>query len=340
MTLADKKLFASLILAPLAAALAGGCSTVTRAPNSVTNPSWTEKVTTTVSSGTSKVTSKVASWFNKKPAPGTETEEVGNHKAGPGVYVAIAQIKERNGDLEEAEIQYQKALEMDPDHLNALMGYARLEDGRNNFEAATKHYQRAIKKHPKEGQVYNDLGLCYHRRGKLKDAAKSLEKAIELQPARRLYHDNLAAVLVDQDKTDEALKQLVAAHGEAVGHYNLAFLLTQKKNNKEALPHFRKALEKDPSLDQARDWIAQLSPPRKTVVEPLPPTTRIAERPQATTPQRKKTPAPTKIASKSQRPDKVIRATANDSNSKPDRIASRQVSDLHFLPSQDDSDAE
>jgi Tfp pilus assembly protein PilF len=237
-------------------ALASGCaSTTTPRPGNV-KPSFTESITTSVKSGASKV----GAALTPKPKAPEETSGFGTPKPSPGLHVAIAQMAERKGNLEEAETHYQKALQIDSNHLPSLLGYAHLEEGRKDYDAAVKHYQRAIKKHPKEAAPHNDLGLCYQHQGKLKEAAKSLQTAVELQPARRLYRANLAGVLVEQGKNDEALKQLIAAHGEAVGHYNLAYMLAQRPDPRPSLPYFQKALEKDPTLAPASEWIALLSP--------------------------------------------------------------------------------
>ena len=122
------------------------------------------------------------------------------------------------------------------------------------------YYKRALKKHSKDATVHNDMGLCYHRRGMLNDANKALTTAVELEPHKKLYRDNLAAVLVDQGKTEDALAQLTKAHGEPVGNYNLAYLLVQKHDNAQALHHFQRAAQLDPTLTAAHHWIAQLSP--------------------------------------------------------------------------------
>jgi tetratricopeptide (TPR) repeat protein len=105
------------------------------------------------------------------------------------------------------------------------------------------------------------MGLCYQHHDMLPQAVKSLQRAVELSGDHKLYRNNLAAVYVDQGKTKEALAQLTIAHGEAVGHYNLAFLLVKKQDNAAALAHFRKAAEMDPALAAAQQWIAKLSSP-------------------------------------------------------------------------------
>lgn len=250
-----QKLFYSLALAVSLPLFSSGCTT----QSSWTAPgktSWMDKVGSSVKGGSSKLVGVLApkkdTAFDPSPPP--------NGKPGAGVYVAMAQLSERNQNFDEAEAQYKKALAIDANHLGGLMGLAHLEDRRNNLEVATKLYQKAAKKHPKDASTHNDLGLCFHRRGMLNEAGKSLQRAVALQADNKLYRNNLAAVYVEQGKTKDALSQLTAAHGEAVGNYNLAYLLAQKQDNSAALVHFRKAAEKDPSLVAAQQWIAKLSP--------------------------------------------------------------------------------
>jgi Tfp pilus assembly protein PilF len=240
----------------LSAVLAAGCATTTTRPTSLQTQSWTDKVGASVKSGTEKLSAALSPKPDAPSQPGPAVDK----KPGPAVFVAMAEVHERSGNIEEAETQLRKALAVDPNHLGALLAYAHLEDRQRNFEAATKYYQRALRKHPKNATVHNDMGLCFHRRGKLDDAAKALRQAVELEPHKKLYRDNLAAVLVDQGKTPEALTQLKAAHGEAVGNYNLGYLLVQKKDAAGALHHFQRAAQLDPSLTQAREWIAHLAP--------------------------------------------------------------------------------
>jgi tetratricopeptide (TPR) repeat protein len=250
-----KKIVCSLALLASLPVLGGGCASTT-SPTPGNQPSLMDKLGKSVKSSGAAV----ASVFKKKPAD-PNTMPTTNGKAGPGVFVAMAEISERNEQLDEAEAQYKKALELDANNVAALVGYARLEDRRHNFDAALKLYQQALKKHSRDASVHNDLGLCYHHRDMLPEAAKSFERAVELNQDRKLYRNNLAAVYVDQGKPKEALKQLIVAHGEAVGNYNLAFLLMKKNDNAAALVHFRKAAETDPTFTAAREWIGQLTAP-------------------------------------------------------------------------------
>ncbi|HTM53022.1 MAG TPA: tetratricopeptide repeat protein [Pirellulales bacterium] len=251
--MAEKRLYSWALIAGLAAASAGCATTTSPLGN---KPSWMSSLGQSVKSGTGKVAAALTPSSQKTDEPTPSP----NGKAGPSVFVAMAQLLERNERYDAAEAQYKKALDADANNLAALMGYARMEDRRNNLEQATKLYQRAAKRYPKDPSVHNDLGLCYHRRGQFDQATKELKRAIELDGKNKLYHDNLASVYVDQGKTKEALAQLVGAHGDAIGHYNLGFLLEQKQSHEKALVHFRKAAETDPSLTAAQEWVSRLSP--------------------------------------------------------------------------------
>lgn len=248
-----KTLFYSLALAVGLSVCAGGCAAPTAKPPS--QQTFVDKFNANVKSGTAKVAAAVKP--KKQPIETTFGAPTG--KPGPNVFVAVAQMHEGNGNFDEADAGYRKALQLDPKHLGALVGYARLEDRRSNFEAATRLYQRAMKAHPKDAAVHNDMGLCYHRRGMLPDATRELKRAVELEGDSKLYRNNLAAVYVEQGKNNEALAQLTAAHGVSVGHYNLGYLLLQKGDRAGALQQFQTAASKDPQLSAAQQWVAKLS---------------------------------------------------------------------------------
>jgi tetratricopeptide (TPR) repeat protein len=182
-------------------------------------------------------------------------------KAGPGAdfYVSMAKVQEQMGDNEQAIEHYGRALEIDPDHAGALVGYAHLLDRLGQKVKATEYYVRAVKAHPKDAHIINDLGLCYARQGKFDKSLQCLEKAVSLQPDRDLYRNNIAAVLVEVGRVDEAVVQVAAVYGEPIAHYNVGVLLKEQGKRRAAANQFAKAMEMDPGLTQARDWLDRLT---------------------------------------------------------------------------------
>jgi Tfp pilus assembly protein PilF len=203
-------------------------------------------------------------------------------KPGPDLHVAMAHVKEHGGDFVDAERHYQEALRQAPADLPALVGYAHLKDHLGQLDQATALYQQAAIQHPRQASVHNDLGLCLHRRGLLKESIASLHAAVDLAPDKKLYRNNLATALVDAGRPVEAYQQLAAAHGEAVAHYNLGYLLASKGDHRQAAAEYQRALALDPSLSPAREALAQLTPapqPAVAVAQAPPRAARAASAP-------------------------------------------------------------
>jgi Flp pilus assembly protein TadD len=134
-----------------------------------------------------------------------------------------------------------------------------MHDRAGNFDKAEETYRRAIAAHPKEAAAYNDLALCLARRNRLTESSDCLRQAVQLQGDSVLYRNNLATVLAEMGRSDEALVHLTAAHGPAVGNYNLGYLLYKSGKSQEAAACLRRALELDPQLTAAGQLLATLA---------------------------------------------------------------------------------
>ena len=212
-------------------------------------------------SGTDKIASSMSS--------NSETSSDSKRKSGwpfskrdevsADFYVSIAQVHEQGKDTEEATAQYEKALTVDPKHLDALLCYAHMQDRLGQLDKAIDLYQRAIKAHPRNPSPANDLGLCYARQAKYEEALVCLTKAIELKPDGELYRNNIATVLVKMDRVDDAVLQIAAVYGEAVARYNVALMLNGQGKREAAIEQFAAAVHAKPDLSQAQEWLAQLT---------------------------------------------------------------------------------
>lgn len=189
-----------------------------------------------------------------------DTIALANKVAEPkaSLYVQLAKMHERNGKLNEAVGEYDRALDIDPKDLSALLGLAQMYDRIGRYEEALVFYGRAIKVAPDNATIHNDLGLCLARSDNMKDAAAAMRRAVSLDPKKVLYRNNLATVLLELGRVDEAYETLESVHGAAVAHYNVGFLLNKKQRQAEALKHFELAATLDPSLKEAHQWVASL----------------------------------------------------------------------------------
>ncbi|MBC8355509.1 MAG: tetratricopeptide repeat protein [Planctomycetes bacterium] len=185
-----------------------------------------------------------------------------------------AKVYETQGNVAGAMELYQKSLNMSPNDVRSMIGYARLLDRHGNFREAERYYLRAVELEPNNVVALNDLGMIYARQGMYDEALTPLNQAVLLQPANQRYCNNIAIVLLDADRTDEAFSHLAAVHGDATAHYNLGYLMSRRNRNSEAAGHLQQALAMNPRLTPARQLLDSLAAPAGYVQQGLPPVSR------------------------------------------------------------------
>ncbi|HUE74619.1 MAG TPA: tetratricopeptide repeat protein [Pirellulaceae bacterium] len=186
-------------------------------------------------------------------------------KISASTYIATGRLLESREEFVKAQAEYEKAIQVEPKNLTALVSLARLQDRQGNPDQAIVTYQKAIKAHPKSALVHNDLGLCYARKRDLASAVAMLHKAVEAEPSKPNYRNNLATVLVEAGRTDDALKHLQAVHAPAAAHFNLAYLLNHRGQSDLARRHLSQAVQLDPTFVRAQEMLAQLDGGAATV---------------------------------------------------------------------------
>ena len=225
--------------------------------------SWTDSLTAPFKSSGSQVA---------KDGPKNDPTSLNspNPKPNAELCVAAANVYEKSNNARAAVGEYEKALKLDPQFSPALLGYAHLLDRQGSMTEATNFYQRAVAADPKNATAHNDLGICLARQGALDASLSELSRAVSLQPDKKLYRNNLAQLQVEQGRVNEAFVNLQAAHGDAVAHYNLAYLLQQKGDTEAASEHLSLALRLDPNMTAAQNLLAQISGRRGGSISQVP----------------------------------------------------------------------
>ncbi len=181
-------------------------------------------------------------------------------KPSVDLYVAVARLYEESNNLPAAEEEFKKALKLSATDLRVLLGYAKLKDRMNQPQEAIKFYQQAERKHPKEPTVFNNLAIHFAQRDMFREAIAAEQRAVELLPTEPRYHNNLATLFVEVGRTKEAYEQFRAVpYDEPTAHYNLAFVLNKKGLKAAAIQEFTIALQMNPGMAPARQWVERLS---------------------------------------------------------------------------------
>lgn len=162
----------------------------------------------------------------------------------------------RAGHLAQAEQLYQRILELDPQHADALhlLGYSAYQTGR--YDMAVGLMRQALRLKPDYPEAHNNLGNALKRLGKLEEAVASYRQSLHYRPENALAHNNLGTALKDLGRFDEAIRSYREAlrinYESFEVHNNLGIVLVELGRREEAIASFQEALRIKP--DHARAW--------------------------------------------------------------------------------------
>jgi tetratricopeptide (TPR) repeat protein len=205
-----------------------------------------------------------------EPPPAARERAGGKRQPLPGTHVSWAVYREREANapntdpaqkpkiLDQARMAYLKAIEVDPGHLPAYTGLARVYVQLGIPERAQETYQKALKRFPKEGSLWYELGMIHCRQKDWPNAIEHLKKAHDLEPENRQFAQTYGFCLARAGRTDESLTCLTRVMGAAQAHYNVARMLVHLQREDQARQHLHLALQRDPHLQAAGQLLARI----------------------------------------------------------------------------------
>ncbi len=102
---------------------------------------------------------------------------------------------ERSKQWDEAEADFRKALELEPDQPLVLnyLGYSLVEK-REKLDEALAMIEQAVEARPNDGYITDSLGWVLYRLGRYAEAVVPMERAVELLPVDPIVNDHLGDV--------------------------------------------------------------------------------------------------------------------------------------------------
>jgi tetratricopeptide (TPR) repeat protein len=121
------------------------------------------------------------------------------------VYYVRAIAHERQDQWPEAEADFRRALELNPDHPQVLnyLGYSMVEK-HVNLDEALDMIERAVAAQPDSGYIVDSLGWVLYKLGRYDEAIAHMERAAELMPTDPVVNDHLGDVLWAVERRTEA----------------------------------------------------------------------------------------------------------------------------------------
>jgi tetratricopeptide (TPR) repeat protein len=206
-------------------------------------------------------------------------------------------IQVEQNQVSNAKMSLAKAIELNPDYMEAYRLLLQLAESENDpkavIEMATKlhilspenpkyplllakgyidqdnllksehFFKMAVQLSPTLVEGYRGLGNVYLKQKEYEKASKALEKALDLEKGDVPTLNSLGMSYVRQGLVDEGIRRyklaLAIDTNDARVHFNLGLAYEEKGDITQAKESFRKALANDPSMDKAKRQIDRLT---------------------------------------------------------------------------------
>jgi tetratricopeptide (TPR) repeat protein len=186
---------------------------------------------------------------NKYDIPGAGDRlqaELNELYTSPSYLLDLGTELARQGKLEAAAAEHEKALAVDPRlaraHVNLISLYGRLQQ----YDKAQKHYQAAVGLDPDSAESHYNYGVLLTRWGKPREAEAAFRKVLALDPEHAEARNNLGDLLQRQGKWPEAeaefRKAIESRPAFPQAHFNLGRILVNQGKYPEGIEELRKAL--------------------------------------------------------------------------------------------------
>lgn len=161
----------------------------------------------------------------------------------------------QQGKLDDAAPLYLAALEVAPDHFDALhlLGVVKLQQQR--FDESLVLIGRALANRPRDGGALSNRGLALHALQRYAEALASFDEALASMPGSADFYFNRGITLHAMGRLQDAIESFDAAivnkPDHARAHCSRGDCLRALDRNEEALASHRNALEIWPSYPEA-----------------------------------------------------------------------------------------
>lgn len=160
-----------------------------------------------------------------------------------------------------AQLAYDRAIQLDPDNVEALTNRAALFFSQKAYELARQDIAKALRVNPKQDAALNNQSLLLAQAGKFADALTYVDRALGVKPTQPYYLNNKAYLLLMLDRSAEALplvEQSIRLNDQNAWAYRtLGIYQLKQRQTGQALTALRKAEQLDPSVDALYYYIGK-----------------------------------------------------------------------------------
>lgn len=126
----------------------------------------------------------------------------------PEGYQRLGKVLMLREQADEAAVNFERALTLDPDFVGALVGLGEIEVARGDAEAAIKRFESAVEIEPRDATAHLALGHALEALGKDDKALAAYFRALENDPFSIEASRRVASIQLARDDADQALARL------------------------------------------------------------------------------------------------------------------------------------
>ena len=168
----------------------------------------------------------------------------------------LGQIAVEENRPDDAIREYQRALELDPDHERSLFGLAAAYADLGRYDDALVGFRRIVDLKGSDARSSLAMSDIYVKLRRFDEAAEVLEDAAASGDASALFINALGEVRVEQGRDDEAVplfeRAIADDDGFALPHFNLGVLYEERGDVYAAIKQYDRALEIAPKYFKAQ----------------------------------------------------------------------------------------
>lgn len=163
----------------------------------------------------------------------------------------LGRARQSLGQSDSAAVSFRRALDLNPDYLQAYVNLADIERERQNLEESERLLDRAEEKFPGNVLITGSRGLLARARGDTLQAISLLRQAAEVDTANADLFFNLGSVLMQAGRPDEAARSFQNTvrirPRDAQAWVRLGAARQRLGEDEEALAAFEQAVLADPT---------------------------------------------------------------------------------------------
>ena len=128
----------------------------------------------------------------------------------PGSGIAhggLGRAYHERGQLNEAIVEFQKAVRLLPNHFKAYYILGVVYDQKGDYRNAIDNYKKSIAINPEFADAHYNLAILYHKQGLMADAIRQYKKVIELMPEDYEAHNDLGVAYAVEGKLQQAVSE-------------------------------------------------------------------------------------------------------------------------------------